>query len=165
MKNIEIIKADITTLEVDAIVNAANEKLSGGSGVDGAIHQAAGPGLLEECRQIGKCPVGEARLTLGHELKANYVIHTVGPIWNGGTHNEAELLESCYIYSLALALENNIKTIALPNISTGVFGYPKIEAAITATSAVKNFEEIDEFEKIIFCCFDEENYNIYKAIL
>jgi O-acetyl-ADP-ribose deacetylase (regulator of RNase III) len=165
MKNIEIVKGDITTLEVDAIVNAANESLQGGAGVDGAIHAAAGPELLKECKEIGGCPTGEARLTHGHELKAKYIIHTVGPVWKGGTNQEDETLESCYIYALALALENGCKTIAFPNISTGVYGYPKIEAAIAATSAVKSFDEIEAFEKVIFCCFDEENYNIYKSIL
>ena len=165
MKNIEIISGDITTLDVDVIVNAANETLLGGGGVDGAIHKAAGPELLEECKEVGGCPTGEVRLTAGYELTAPVIIHAVGPKWGGGQNGESELLESCYFGALELALENGFKSIAFPNISTGIFGYPKIEAAITATSAVKSFDDVDKFEKIVFCCFDEENLKIYKSIL
>lgn len=165
MKNIEIIQGDITELDIDVIVNAANEELLGGGGVDGAIHAKAGPELLEECKSIGGCPTGEVRLTDGYELQAKAIIHAVGPRWNGGRNGESELLESCYFGALELALENGLTSIAFPNISTGVFGYPKIEAAITATSAVKSFDDLDKFEKVIFCCFDEENYKIYNSIV
>jgi O-acetyl-ADP-ribose deacetylase (regulator of RNase III) len=165
VKNIEVIQADITTLDIDCIVNAANTELAGGGGVDGAIHLAAGPQLLVECHEVGGCPVGEARLTKGYNLPAEFIIHAVGPVWQGGHKGEAELLEKAYIYSLALALENECKSIAFPCISTGAFGYPKIEAAIVATSAVKSFDEIEAFDNVVFCCYDDESYNIYKTIL
>ncbi len=165
MKNIKVIKEDITTLNIDVIVNAANEKLQGGGGVDGAIHKAAGPDLLKECLEIGGCPTGEVIMTDSYELPCKAIIHAVGPVWRNGQNSESEFLESCYFGALELALDNGFKSIAFPNISTGIYGYPKIEAAITATSAVKSFDRIDEFEEIIFCCFDDENFKIYESIL
>jgi O-acetyl-ADP-ribose deacetylase (regulator of RNase III) len=152
-----IIEADITSLDVDAIVNAANEALLGGGGVDGAIHRAAGPGLLEECREIGGCPTGQARLTGGYDLAARHVIHTVGPIWHGGSQGEAELLAACYRNCLALASGAGIKSIAFPAISTGVYGYPGAAAAALAVQTVGDYlapgnAEID----VTFCCFGPE---------
>lgn len=163
---IEIIKADITKLKVDAIVNAANETLLGGGGVDGAIHQAAGPGLLEECRILGGCKTGEAKITKGYLLPAKNVIHAVGPVWHRGRNKESELLRSCYLKSLALADQYKIKTIAFPNISTGIYGYPKNEAAQTAIKAVNDYLSAgSKIEKVIFCVFNEENYKIYRELL
>ncbi len=163
---IELIQGDITKLAVDAIVNAANQSLLGGGGVDGAIHRAAGPGLLEECRSIGGCPTGEARITRGYNLPAKFVIHTVGPVYHGGKYGEAEKLASCYRSSLKLAVDNGLKTIAFPNISTGVYGYPKEEASQLAIAVVKQFLAGDEtIEKVVFCCFDHENYSLYHRLL
>ena len=163
---IELIQGDITKLAVDAIVNAANQSLLGGGGVDGAIHRAAGPGLLEECRSIGGCPTGEARITRGYNLPAKFVIHTVGPVYHGGKYGEAEKLASCYRSSLKLAVDNGLKTIAFPNISTGVYGYPKEEASQLAIAVVKQFLAGDEtIEKVVFCCFDYENYSLYHRLL
>lgn len=163
---IELIRGDITKLAVDAIVNAANTSLLGGGGVDGAIHRAAGPELLEECKTLGGCPTGSARITRGYRLPAKHVIHAVGPIWKGGGHGEADLLASCYRTSLQLAMENNCRSIAFPNISTGVYGYPKRQAAEIAIRTVKDFlNEHPLPEKVIFCCFDEENYQIYQELL
>lgn len=165
---IKILKGDITHLEVDAIVNAANSSLLGGGGVDGAIHRAGGPKILAECREIraqkGGCKVGEAVITSAGNLKANYVIHTVGPVWNGGKSGEAELLKNCYINSLKIASEHGVKSIAFPNISTGVYGYPLEEAAEVAIAAVSetNFPEI---ETLTFVCFNEENYQLYDQKL
>jgi len=136
---IEVIEADITTLDVDAIVNAANTSLLGGGGVDGAIHRAAGPGLLEECRKIGGCPTGEARITGGHRLRARHVIHTVGPVWNGGGRGEAEKLAACYRNSLTLANEHGVRSIAFPAISCGIYGYPPGQAARIAVREVSGF--------------------------
>lgn len=165
---IKLLKGDITKLEVDAIVNAANTSLLGGGGVDGAIHRAGGPEILEACRKIrarqGGCKVGEAVITTAGNMKARYVIHTVGPVWNGGRSDEARLLKNCYLNSLKLASENHVNTIAFPNISTGVYGYPLEEAADIAIEAVKS-TVFPGIEKIIFVCFGDDNYDIYKQRL
>ncbi len=166
MKRIELIQSDITQLEVDAIVNAANNSLLGGGGVDGAIHRAAGPQLLAECSAIGGCPTGEARITNGYNLKARFVIHTVGPVWQGGQNNESILLANCYRNSLKLAVENGCFSVAFSNISTGIYGFPKGEAAEIAISVVQSFLSSNNLIKqVIFCCYDNENYSIYHKIL
>ena len=163
---IEVIKGDITSLDVDAIVNAANNTLLGGGGVDGAIHRAAGPGLLDECRGLNGCETGKAKITLGYDLKARHVIHTVGPVWCGGYRDETELLASCYRSSLALAKKNRIKTIAFPGISTGVYRFPKELAAVIAVNETKRFlNESSIPEKVTFVAFDDENYKIYRKLL
>ena len=166
---IEVIKGDITNIAADAIVNAANSSLLGGGGVDGAIHRKGGKAILEECIMIrnkqGGCPTGQAVITTGGNLPCRKVIHTVGPVWNGGTNNEAELLRSCYTSSLHIALANNLATIAFPNISTGIYHYPKDQAARIAIDTVRSFPEAAAFTKIIFVCFDDENYNLYTEIL
>ena len=169
-EKIFLIKGDITKQKVDAIVNAANSSLMGGGGVDGAIHRAGGPAILEECRKIiakqGSCKTGEAVITTAGNLPAKFVIHTVGPVWNNGKNNEAEKLANCYRNSLSLAVENNVQSIAFPNISTGIYGYPKKEAAKIAIKAVSEFLQTNSsIQKIYFVCFDEENYFIYQAIL
>lgn len=166
MSTIELVMGDLTQMDVDAIVNAANETLLGGGGVDGAIHRAAGPQLLEECRTIGGCPTGEARITKGYNLKARYVIHTVGPVWRGGQHGETQLLRSAYLSSLKLAQQYGLKSIAFPNISTGVYHFPKQSAAQIAIRAVREFTAQNLLpERIVFVCFDEENYSIYNKLL
>lgn len=167
---IEILKGDITKVSVDAIVNAANSSLLGGGGVDGAIHRAGGPAILEECRKIvakqGGCKTGEAVITTGGNLKAKFVIHTVGPVWNGGQKNEAEKLAACYENSLRLAVDNHCKTIAFPCISTGIYGYPVNEAAVISVETVARFiSQNDKIEKVIFVCFDDLNFNAIRTHL
>ncbi len=166
MSVIELIQADITQLDVDAVVNAANSTLLGGGGVDGAIHRAAGSQLLAECIMIGGCPTGEVRITKGYNMKARHVIHTVGPIWYGGSSDEKSLLASCYRKSLLLAVENKCVTIAFPNISTGVYGFPKDLAAAVAIREVRSFILTNKtISKVFFCCFDSENFLIYQHLL
>ncbi|MEA3443438.1 MAG: O-acetyl-ADP-ribose deacetylase [Bacteroidota bacterium] len=166
MRKIEIQKTDITKLKVDAIVNAANKSLLGGGGVDGAIHRAAGSALLEECRTLEGCPTGGAKITKGYQLPARFVIHTVGPVWYGGKRNEGELLASCYRRSLELAIENGVRSIAFPNISTGVYRFPKRRAAEIAIAEIKRFlSENTSIEKIIFAIFDDENFEIYEELV
>ncbi|MCC6409470.1 MAG: O-acetyl-ADP-ribose deacetylase [Planctomycetes bacterium] len=162
---IEILLGDITRCDVDAIVNAANESLLGGGGVDGAIHRAAGPGLLAECRALGGCPTGEARLTRGHRLTARFVIHTVGPVWSGGTSGEDELLASAYRSSLALAREHALASLAFPAISTGVFGFPIERAARIAWREVAaGLARAAELERVLLVCFNEPTHAVYRAI-
>lgn len=169
-QRIFVTKGDITSIQTDAIVNAANSSLMGGGGVDGAIHRAGGPAILEDCRKIvarqGSCNTGEAVITTGGQLPATYVIHTVGPVWDGGKKNEPEKLASCYRNSLRLALEHDVKSIAFPNISTGIYHYPKEEAAIIAVQTVKQW--LDETKASIdvhFVCFDGQNYQLYLDLL
>ena len=170
MSRIEVLRGDITTLEVDAIVNAANSELGGGGGVDGAIHRAAGPKLVEECKTIrerqGGCPTGEAVITTGANLKAKFIIHAVGPTWNGGKEDEPQLLASAYRNSLILAASNSVESIAFPNISTGIYRFPKKMAAEIAIREVNDFLNNDTtIQKVIFCCFDEENFKLYNQLL
>jgi O-acetyl-ADP-ribose deacetylase len=167
---IKLIRGDITKLKVDAIVNAANTSLLGGGGVDGAIHRAGGPAILADCRRIrdrqGGCEAGEAVITTGGNLPARYVIHTVGPVWQDGRHGEEDLLASAYRNSLRLAVAHLLKTIAFPNISTGIYHFPKNMAAVIAVDTVTDFLEFDkELENVIFVCFDDENYELYDALL
>lgn len=167
---ISLLQGDITTIMADAIVNAANSSLMGGGGVDGAIHRAGGPEILEDCRRIiarqGGCPPGEAVITTAGRLPARHVIHTVGPIWNGGKRNEETLLSNCYRNSLQLALEYKLAKIAFPNISTGVYRFPKKQAATIAVETVSKFSKDNAgLEEIIFVCFDDENYAIYKQLI
>jgi O-acetyl-ADP-ribose deacetylase (regulator of RNase III) len=167
MTKLSVIQGNITKLAVDAIVNAANTSLLGGGGVDGAIHKAAGPELLAECQTLNGCKTGEAKLTKGYNLPAKYVIHTVGPVWNGGKHHEEELLKNAYHNSLQLAKEYHIRTIAFPNISTGVYRFPKEQAAVIAVTTAKSFvsSNNNSLDEIIFVCFDNENYELYKRLV
>ena len=170
LNRIELVKGDITKQKVDAIVNAANSSLMGGGGVDGAIHRAGGPAILEECRMIvdkqGGCATGETVITSGGDLPAKHVIHTVGPVWNGGKKNETTLLSNCYKNSLQLAIDYKLTSIAFPNISTGIYGYPKKEAAEIATKTTIEFLKTASFiEKVLFVCFDDENYLLYESLL
>jgi O-acetyl-ADP-ribose deacetylase (regulator of RNase III) len=167
---ISVLKGDITKIKTDAIVNAANSSLMGGGGVDGAIHRAGGPAILEDCRKIiarqGRCATGEAVITTGGNLPAKYVIHTVGPVWNGGKYDDENKLANCYKNSLRLAVENNCRSIAFPNISTGIYHFPKKEAAQIAISTVRAFLVNDDvIELVTFVCFDDENYELYKDSL
>ena len=163
MPVIKVIQYDITDLDVDIIVNAANTTLLGGGGVDGAIHRAAGPELLEACRKLGGCPTGEARITPGFRLKAKWVIHAVGPVWSGGRRGEPQLLESCYQSAFRLAKDAKVRSIAFPCISTGVYHYPKEDAAHTALKVMYTHDK--EFRSIVACCFDAENAGIYRRLL
>ena len=162
----KVIQADITTLPVDAIVNAANTSLLGGGGVDGAIHRAAGPELLAECRTLGGCATGDAKITRGYRLPAKWVVHTPGPVYRDGKHGEPELLASCYRRSLALAVEKGAKSIAFPCISTGVYGYPAEKAAEIAVSAVREaLKDLPEPPEVVFCCFSQKSAEIYEKML
>ena len=163
---VEIIKGDITRLEVDAIVNAANNTLLGGGGVDGAIHRAAGPGLLEECRTLGGCPTGQARITSAYNLPCKFIIHTVGPVWRGGKYREKELLEDAYRNTLWIAENRKIRSIAFPNISTGIYGFPKdLAAGIAISTSCEFLTASKNIERLIFCVFDQENEEIYRRRL
>lgn len=162
---LEALQANIVTLKVDAIVNAANTSLLGGGGVDGAIHRAAGPELLAECRTLNGCPTGQARITRGYRLPAKHVIHTVGPVWNGGRSREPELLAACYRESLALAQAHGIKTIAFPAISCGVYGYPLEQAVTIAVRECRAAARDNAFDKILFACFDASMHALYQAEL
>jgi len=168
--SIELIKGDITGMRVDAIVNAANSSLMGGGGVDGAIHQKGGPAILEECKKIvarqGGCSTGEAVITTAGNLPSKYIIHTVGPVWNGGRKNEAQLLSNAYKNSMQLAADHQLRTVAFPNISTGVYGFPKDKAAAIAINSVQIFlEKADQPMKVYFVCFDDENYSLYQKLV
>lgn len=159
-------QADITTLPVDAIVNAANSSLLGGGGVDGAIHRAAGPELLQECRRLGGCQVGDAKLTQGYRLPAKFVVHTVGPIWRGGGAGEPESLASCYRRSLEVAAEHGVRSIAFPSISTGVFGYPiQLAAAIAVSTVSSSLARFDSIQEVVFCCFSAGDLALYQKLL
>jgi Predicted phosphatase homologous to the C-terminal domain of histone macroH2A1 len=165
MCNITVIQADITTLSVDAIVNAANCSLLGGGGVDGAIHRKAGKGLLKECKTLSGCPTGQAKITKGYNLPAKWVIHTPGPVWNGGKRGEETLLASCYRNSLLLANQYEVHTIAFPSISTGVYGYPLRQACTIAYKTVmETLKSCPQIKEVIFCCFDVEAFNFYYEL-
>jgi O-acetyl-ADP-ribose deacetylase (regulator of RNase III) len=160
---ITVLHSDITTLNVDAIVNAANNSLLGGGGVDGAIHRAAGPQLLAACKVLGGCPTGQAKITPGFNLPARWVIHTVGPVWQGGQHHEAELLDACYQSSFSLAQQQQVRSIAFPAISTGVYGFPRQQAAEIAIAAMRQYEP--RFDEIIACCFSDDDRELYESLL
>lgn len=165
-KRIILNQDDITKMDVDAIVNAANSRLASGGGVDGAIHRAAGSELLKECKTLNGCETGSAKITKAYDLPSQFVIHAVGPVWRGGSHNEKELLKNCYLTSLYIAAQNNCKSIAFPNISTGIYGFPKKEAAEIAIRTIREFiRKKNKPENIFFVCFDKENYTIYKEML
>lgn len=165
-ERIKLLKGDITKLNGDAIVNAANTSLLGGGGVDGAIHRAAGPELLKECRALGGCKTGDAKITKGYKLPVKWVIHTVGPVWHGGGNEEDKSLANCYRNSLRLAVENNIKTVAFPCISTGVYGFPKERAANIAVRQTKDLLKNNKtIERVVFVCFDEESFQIYQRLI
>lgn len=165
-QRIELVKGDITSVEADAIVNAANNSLLGGGGVDGAIHNAAGPDLLAECKTLNGCETGQSKITGGYRLKAKYVIHTVGPVWYGGLRDETILLASCYQTSLALAKENRFKTIAFPGISTGVYRFPKDLASLIAVNETRRFLSKNSFpERVIFVAYNDDNYETYRKLL
>ena len=165
LEQVEIIQGDITRLEIEAIVNAANEKLLGGGGVDGAIHRAAGPELLEACRELDGCPTGEARITKGYNLPARYVIHTVGPVWQGGGSNENNLLASCYRNCLQLAVDHSLRSIAFPSISTGVYCFPIVQASRVALRVILDFFENEAAApRVVMACFSEQDLEIYRQV-